>query len=273
MTTFNPKLLKYMCEDDGIFFMRYFFKIREGNKLLLNWHHIIIEMVLQAVIDGKIKRLLINIAPGYTKTELAIINFVARGLAINPRAKFIQTSYSEKLVNENSSKIKDTVTLKEYKDLWPMVIRKDKNAKGLWFNEEGGGLLCASSSSQITGFRAGRMEEGFTGAFLIDDPLKPEDAYSEVRRVAINNRFNNSFRSRLAVESVPMVCIMQSLHEDDLSNFLLSGGSGDYWHHLCIPTILDKNVIEYHNEKHTHKIPIDINKMLQQLNGGLEYEF
>ena len=60
----EKRMLKYMLENDGIQFMRYFFKHREGTKMLRNWHHYVIEYVLQAVYDCKVNRLIINIAPG-----------------------------------------------------------------------------------------------------------------------------------------------------------------------------------------------------------------
>lgn len=72
------RMLRYMFENDGMVFMRYFFKLRENTKMLLNWHHYAIEFALQAVIDGHIDRLIINISPGYTKTEQAVLNFIAR---------------------------------------------------------------------------------------------------------------------------------------------------------------------------------------------------
>jgi hypothetical protein len=79
--SYNEKrMLKYMLENDGIQFMRYFFALREGNKMIRNWHHYAIEYVLQAVFDCKIDRLIINIAPGYTKTEQAVLNFISRGI-------------------------------------------------------------------------------------------------------------------------------------------------------------------------------------------------
>ena len=273
--SFNEKrMLKYMLEKDGIQFMRYFFKLREGNKMLRNWHHYVIEYVLQAVIDGLIPRLIINIAPGYTKTEQAVLNFISRGLAINPRAKFIHTSYSGELAQENSSKIKETVTSPEFQELWPMMVRVDTKGKKRWFTEYGGGMMAVASGGQITGFRAGRMESGFTGAFINDDPLKPDDAYSAVKRNFINNRFNNTMRSRLAVESVPMINIMQRLHEDDLTGFLLRGGSGDKWYHLVIPTHLTDEVLNRPYDKdYTHGIPISINGILQALHSGQPYEF
>ncbi|QDP55912.1 MAG: putative terminase large subunit [Prokaryotic dsDNA virus sp.] len=273
--SFNEKrMLRYMLLNDGLQFMRYFFKLREGNKMILNWHHYVIEYVLQAVYDGKISRLIVNIAPGYTKTEQVVLNFISRGLAINPRSKFIHTSYSGDLAQENSSKIKEMVESQEFQDLFPMRTRADKKGKKRWFTEVGGGMMATSSGGQITGFRAGRMEDGFTGAFVNDDPVKPDDAYSQVKRSAINNRFNNTMRSRLAVEEIPMINIMQRIHEDDLTGYLLRGGSGDKWHHLVIPTHLSEEVLtEKYPEDYTHGIPIDMNGILKALHGGPEYDF
>lgn len=268
------RMLRYMLENDGMQFMRYFFKQREGNKLIINWHHLCIEYVLQAVIDGHINRLIINIAPGYTKTEQAVLNFISRGLAINHKAKFIHASYSNELAVQNSIKIKETIESNEYQQLWPMQLKNDTRSKKMWFTELGGGMLAVPTGGQITGFRAGRMEDGFTGAFVIDDPVKPDDAYSVVKRTAINNRFNNTMRSRLAVETVPMIVIMQRIHEDDLSGYLLKGGSGDTWHHLTIPTLLsDEEINRPYPDDYTHGKRIDLNGILQALHSGEPYAF
>jgi len=288
MTNFNPiiddeiepwsynekRMLKYMLENDGIQFMRYFFKHREGVKMLRNWHHYLIEYVLQAVYDGDITRLIVNIAPGYSKTEQVVLNFITRGLAINPRSKYIHASYSGDLAQENSSKIKEMVGGEQFQELWPMDIRVDSKGKKRWFTELGGGMMAAPAGGQITGFRAGRMEPGFTGAFVIDDPVKPDDAYSAVKRNAINNRFNNTMRSRLAVENVPMVVIMQRIHEDDLSGYLLKGGSGDTWHHLTIPTLLtDEEINKKYPDDYTHGKRIILNDILTCLQEGTKYAF
>ena len=123
--TLNEKrMLKYMLENDGMQFMRYFFKLREGNRMLRNWHHYVIESVLQAVYELKISRLIVNMAPGYSKTEQVVLNFITRGIALNPRAKFIHASYSGDLAHENSSKIKEMISSDAFQDLWPMNISK-----------------------------------------------------------------------------------------------------------------------------------------------------
>lgn len=269
------RMLKYLLENDGISFMRYFFKLREGTKLILNWHHYVVEYVLQAVLDGKISRVIINIAPRFSKTEQAVLNFITRGLVINPRARFIHTSYSADRALESSNSIKDTIMLPEFQELWPMGIRTDTKSKKKWYTDKGGGMIAAPAGGQITGFGAGKMEENiFTGAFVNDDPVKPDDAFSDPKRERVNKRFNNTMRSRLAIESIPFINIMQRIHENDLSAFLLRGGSGDMWHHLVLPVNYDD---EYRAKKYpadyTHGIPINIADILKCIRTGAEYDF
>lgn len=250
------RILREYLRRDGTAFDRYFFKSREGSLWIRNKHHELIDETLQKVLDGEITRLIINISPGYTKTEKAVINFIARGLAINPKSKYIHASYSNDLALQNSTTIRDTVSMQEYQELFPMAIREDKSAKKSWFTEHGGGMLAVASGGAITGFRAGRMDaDKFSGAFIIDDPIKPDDAYSQTKREKINNRFNNTFKSRLAVESVPMIVIMQRLHGDDLCGYLLKGGSGDKWHHLVIEALIEEDQAPYPKE-YTHGMPI-----------------
>ena len=267
------RALRYIMEQDGMCFMRYFFRHREGMRMVRNWHHYVIDYVLQAVYDGKITRLIINIAPGYSKTEQAVLNFIARGLAINPKTKYIHASYSADLAHDNSSKIKMLVESPEFQELWPMATRADTKGKRRWFTEHGGGMMAAAAGGQITGFRAGRMEPGFTGGLVIDDPLKPDDAYSKVRRNGVNNRFTNTARSRLALETVPIVVIMQRIHDYDLTGFLLRGGSGDTWYHLSIPALLrDEDVNRIYPKSYTHALRIDINEVLKCLHAGEPFE-
>lgn len=210
---------------------------------------------IDKVVSGKITRLIINVPPGYRKTMLFVIMLVARGLAISKRARFIHTSYSDKLVNDNSTKIREALACPTYKEEWNVKLRADVNTKGLWRTRAGGGLLASPSGGAITGFRAGTLEPGFTGALIIDDPLKPDDMFSKVERDKINDRWHTTFKSRLADEKVPVILIAQRLHLEDLSGYLLKGGSGEEWHHLMLPLVIN-NADEYPVE-FTHGIPLN----------------
>ena len=242
-------------------FMRWFFPEREGLDLIIGPHHHLICDVLDSVLRGERSRVIITLPPGYTKTEAAVINFIAKGFQRYPAAKFIHATFSDQLAGENSEKIKTLVELPGFQDLCDkkFEIKTDSKAKDRWQTTEGGGLLAKAAGGPITGFRAGRMDKTqFTGALVIDDPLKPDDAFSPAKRLQVNRRATNTFRSRLAHEGVPIIVIMQRLHNDDFVGHLLRGGSGDYWHHLDLPVMIESADAEYPKEW-THGIPIPNN--------------
>ena len=100
MATIEQHILRDELEADPLLFMRYFFKQRMGTSMIVSPHHEAIMRTLLRVFNGEITRLIINISPGYSKTELCTINMMAYGLAINPRAKFLHLSYSHSLAGQ-----------------------------------------------------------------------------------------------------------------------------------------------------------------------------
>jgi len=242
---------KYLCQSSSLDFTRYFFKKRFGRKFIVGDHHKAISDVLDKVINGEIKRLIINIAPRYGKTELAVKNFIAHGLAVNPAAKFIHLSYSDDLALDNSEEVRDIVTSQEYQQLFPLVKIKPKSeAKKKWYTTAGGGVYATSAAGQVTGFGAGTVEEEvdfdfldnekntheFGGALIIDDPIKPDDADSDTIRNRINNRWDSTIKNRVNSRNTPIIIIMQRLHEDDLCGYITKQSPGD-WHVLSLPSI------------------------------------
>lgn len=223
------------------YFSRFTTKALDGNDHIDTPFDSIINQVLDKTFTGEITRLIINIPPGYGKTAKAVWAYVARGFAINPTSRFIHASYSDKLVQDNSSKIRDLVNHSDYKVMFPYVnFKEDSKAKGLWKTDMGGAFLASPSGGSITGFRAGLMNSDytFTGAFLVDDPLKPDDALSDAKREFINQRWHGTFKSRLAHPEVPVIVIMQRIHEEDFTWELLEN-SGEEWHHLVLPAYID----------------------------------
>lgn len=254
---------KLECEIDGLYFNRYFMKQRFGTKMIISDHHRVIQDALDRTMlppsnPQFIPRLIINVPPGYTKTELASIGYMARGLAINSMARFLHLSYSDKLVLLNSGITRDIVKSAEYQAMWPITVKSDTDSKKIWHTDDNGGITATAAGGQVTGFRAGHMDDTkFTGALIIDDPVKPDDAYSETIRESVNNGYNETISSRLAVETVPIIVIMQRIHWNDLSGYLLSGGSGEKWYHLCLPVKIDNS--ERYPKEYTHGIPIEHN--------------
>lgn len=263
------------CEASQHYFTRFMFKAMEGHAFRVGRHHKLIDQNLDRVVSGEVFRLIVNEPPGYSKTLQTVVMFVARGYALNPRCRFLHASYSRELVNLNSSTIIDVMGLPEYRILWGRALRQDTSAKGLWRTPEGGSFKASPSGGAVTGFRAGTMDEieddfdpaeldddlgeigggeGFSGALIIDDPLKPDDASSEVKRNFVNARYMNTFRSRLAHERVPIIVTMQRIHSKDFSNHLLTGGGGEKFYHLMLPVEID-NANGYPTE-YTSGMPI-----------------
>lgn len=71
---------------------------------------------------------------------------------------------------------------------------------------------------------------------MIDDPIKPEDALSDVKREKINQRFETTIRNRVNSRNTPIIIIMQRLHENDLCGYLMKTEPGE-WTVLSLPAI------------------------------------
>lgn len=251
LLTNAQKVLKVKCENDLLFFTRYIYKENHRRNFIVAPHFVLIASKLMDVFNGKSKRLIINIPPRYGKTEIAVKCFISWCLAKNPASKFIHLSYSDDLALDNSSQTKEYIESESFQQLWQMKLKKDAQGKKKWFNELGGGVYATASGGAITGFGAGVAESKmFAGAIIIDDPLKPDDANSDTKRGAVNERYNSTIRSRVNDRDTPIIVIMQRLHEEDLSGFLLNDGSGEKWDHLCLPA-LDKNNNPLWEDKHS----------------------
>lgn len=241
-------LAKLKCEEDHLFFSRYFFKARQGIKFRVNWHHQLISDTLERVIKGEIKNVCITVPPGSSKTELAVINFIARGLAINARARFLHLSGSDSLASLNSSTAREIIRSDEYQSLWPLEIADDANAKKRWNvlvdGQPAGGVYATSLGGQITGFRAGHMAPGFQGAIIIDDPIKPEDAFSRVKLDAANRKLLTTVKSRKANPDTPIVVIMQRIAESDPVGFIQAGNLEGDWTFIKIPAVVSEAYLE-----------------------------
>lgn len=235
-------------------FTRYFFKQLYKRKFVVGRHHLLIAQALDRVLKGEVTRLIINIAPRYGKTELAVKNFIAMGLAINPAAKFIHLSYSAGLAMDNSRGVQEILRDPQYCRLFPHTQPNTYNAQK-WRTTAGGGLYAVSSAGQVTGFGAGLVDREeaeelaaeveelasvnpgtFGGAIVIDDPIKPDDARSELVREKVNQKFETTIRNRVNSRATPIIIIMQRLDENDLCGYL-QRLEPEQWEVLSLPVI------------------------------------
>ncbi len=206
-----------MARQDMYFFSRWMFQQRRGFQWRRAPHHRLICDALMRVFRGECTRLIINIPPRYSKTELAVVMFIAWCLGKVPDAEFIHTSYSATLAANNSANVRDLVTHEAYREVFPGVALQDES-RAHWSTTAGGVMYATGAQGTITGFGAGKMREGFGGAIVIDDPHKADEARSDVVRQGVIDWFVNTLESRKNdPERTPIILIMQRLHEQDLS--------------------------------------------------------
>lgn len=235
------------AQEDLYFFTRYMFKERRKYKWLRNWHHEEVCKALMKVFRGETKRLIINIPPRYSKTEIAVINFMAWCFGKVPDCEFIHVSYSATLAANNAFQTRNLVQEAAYQKVFPNLhLREDSKAKDDWRTADGGVCYSTGTGGTITGFGAGKFREKFGGAIIIDDPHKASEATSKIIREGVIDWFQNTLESRTNSPETPIIVIMQRLHEEDLAGWLLgdrkdgvpvAGGNGEVWEHLCLSAI------------------------------------
>lgn len=266
-TNFDPDAVRaverQLCEQDHLFFTRRFFKPRMGFKFTVNWHHVYIAWIIDEVIAGRIANAVINVPPGAGKTEL-MTNLIPRGIALNPRSRFLYLSFSQSLVEDVSATARNIVKSDDFQHLWPVKIATDTDAKGNWKTEvdgfSAGHVFAASMGGQPTGRRAGTLDVGFTGAIILDDPLKPEDAFSKTARDKANRKILNTVNSRKAKSDTPIITIMQRLHVDDPTGFLMSGSLPGDWRLFSVPALIDDDYIASLPEHIRKLVPTNVER-------------
>lgn len=233
------------AREDLYEFSRWMFLERKGFKWQRARHHQLICDALMRVYRGECKRLIINIPPRYSKTELAVVNFIAWCFGKAPDCEFIHTSYSTPLAVNNSAQVRDMVQHEAYRDIFPET-ELATDAGHHWKTTKGGVMYATGSGGTITGFGAGKIRDGFSGAIIIDDPHKADEANSDTIRGGVIEWFKNTLESRVNSPDTPIIVIMQRLHESDLAGWLLgdrgkdcmgppvAGGNGEVWDHLCL---------------------------------------
>lgn len=229
---------RHKTEQDSIIpFIEYFFKTELRKNFTTNWHYRVIAKELEELRDGVTKKLIINVPPRTGKTELITKIFPTWMLGQKPNHKFIVSGYSSTLTQNFSSQARDYYQSNTFKHIFPRrsQIKASQNTKELWETDDGGYYYATGAGGSITGYGA--------DTFIIDDPIKPDEAESNIIRDGINNWFGNTVISRLNnMAKGNIIIIMQRVHGDDLCGRLLEEmkeGTGYDWKLLSFPAIAE----------------------------------
>lgn len=181
---------------------------------------------LEAVTDGRINRLLMNVPPGTMKSLLTAVIWPAwewgpRGLAAN---RFISTAHKQDLAVRDTMKCRRLIQSDWFQERWPLTLTSDQNAKTKFENDKTG-FREAMAFTSMTGARGDRV--------ILDDPLSADDANSPAALLAAERTFLEALPTRVNNEASAIVVIMQRLHEQDTSGLILSRGLA--YTHLMLP--------------------------------------
>ena len=223
-----------MRTDLSSFIQRTFLTVVPGAQYQHNWHIDAIAAHLERVAAGKIKRLIITMPPRSLKSIAASIAFPAWILGQDPSRQIVAVSYADGLSDKLALDCMKVMDATWYRKVFPMTrIARGRMKRADFETSRGGGRFSTTVAGTLTG-RGGDI-------ILIDDPHKPEDASSEVRRNAVLDWFKSTLLSRLNdPANSAIVLIQQRVHEAYLAGTLLEQGG---WVHLDLPAIADEPIV------------------------------
>ena len=263
-------------QDLYAFTERCFYELNPTAVFLPNWHIEVLTSALDECRTGKVTRLNINQPPRSLKSHAVSVAFVAFVLGHDPTAQFICASYGQDLSNKHAIDCRSVIASNWYKHVFPRTrLAPKRQAVDEFATTQGGFRLSTSVGGVLTGRGADYI--------IIDDPLKPDEALSEIQRKSVNNWFDHSLYSRLNDKRKGrIVLVMQRLHEDDLVGHV---SPMEPWKTIRFPAIAedDENhiaVTPYRTKRfsrkagealHPEREPLDILQRIREAQG--EYNF
>jgi len=233
----HEKRLRKLREDHAaslMAFVRYFWGVLEPDaKFQEGWALEAMALHLEAVADGIITRLLINVPPGSCKSLLTSVYFPLWlwSACARPGVRFLALSYAANLTERDNRKILDIIRSEKFQELYGHEFKMTKTGEELIQNDRTGIKQASSIRGTVTGARADIV--------ILDDPNSIKEIESDTVRKetarffleALSNRINNMTKSAIIV-------IQQRCHEDDISGVILSNELP--YVHLYIPLLYEE---------------------------------
>ena len=196
-------------------------------------HHKIYAEKLQAVADGKLKRLIINMPPRHTKSEFASYLFPTWLMGRRPDLKIIQATHTAELAVGFGRKIKNLIDSDDFRDVFPKVsLASDAKASGRWSTSGGGEYYAVG----VGGALAGRGAD----LAIIDDPVSEQDALSTTALDNVYEWYTSGPRQRLQPGGA-IIIVMTRWSIRDLTAKVLAKQSekgADKWDIVEFPAIM-----------------------------------
>lgn len=204
--------------------------LEPGRRLVRGWSHDAMLEHLEAVEKGQIKKLLINVPPGWMKSMSTCVFFPAWcwGPRRKPGLRFICASYTQALTLRDNRRCRQLIADEKYQACWGDVFQivPDQDTKGKFENDKRGWKIATSVGGVGTGERG--------DIFIIDDPHNVKQAESDQVRDSTLQWFTEVVPSRVNdPHESAFIVIMQRVHQSDVSGLIISRALG--YDHLCLP--------------------------------------
>jgi hypothetical protein len=115
-------------------------------------HHKKLAKIFTDVIEGKKKRVIINIAPRMGKSEFSSYLFPAYFLGKYPNKKIIMGTHTAGLSEDFGRRIRNLIDTEEYHDIFPQtLVADDQKAAGKWSTSAAGQYYAAGVGGALAG--------------------------------------------------------------------------------------------------------------------------
>lgn len=206
----------------AVFVQRVFAELNPGTDYLDNFHiHVIIEALEDLRLDRN-HRLAVAMPPRSLKSIIISVAWVAWLMGHNPGLRIICVSYGQELADKMASDCRQVIQSAWYRRLFPGTqLLHGRQSLANFETTAGGARFSTSVGGVLTGFGADYI--------LLDDPMKPGDAISEVERNATNHWVQHTLLTRLNDKrNGRLLIVMQRLHEEDVIGSLLEKAAGTF---------------------------------------------
>lgn len=230
----SRKLAKLAAQSDFTSFLRMVVAtVSPGTRYQHNWHIEAIAAHLEACTKGDIRRLIINMPPRMLKSITVSVAWPAWLMGHDPKTRIMVASYAQSLSVKHSLDCRLVMQSAWYKSVFPQTeLTHDQNEKDKFVTTKRGHRIATSVGGAATG------EGG--NILIVDDPLNPLQAQQRSMREAANQWFDHTFATRLDDKKRgAIVVVMQRLHADDVSGYLLKKKG---WELLSLPAIAPEDM-------------------------------
>jgi hypothetical protein len=217
-------LIQFARRDFGAFVMLLLPELRDQKQLVPAPYLDVMFEALMLVREGGKDRVIFNLPPGFMKSWIVSVLFVAWMLGVEPSQRILCISYGDELALQLSRLTRRIMISRRYRLVFPRTCFA-KAAEHLLSTTKGGQRLAIAVGGPAAGFRADLV--------IIDDPMQPNEVASEARKQALRDWYASVVEQRLT-PGAAIVVVMHRIASDDFTATLLASGE---WFRLSFPLI------------------------------------